>query len=328
MNLFEEIENLSGEELANALLRHLLLRSPSIRSAIIDAISIRSPIGLLSSTSHFSCYREYATLDEEHGAGRIDLILEVDEAVIGIESKLFAHFQPGQPQKYLNSLAQLSEGLSEVRGRTIRSLLVVLAPLSRRGEIENLLGQSASGIFIAWEELAAAIQAVRGDLDPGLAMLATEYLLYLEGRTAFLPKLDRLIPYLLARFENRGTDSQRDFMRRIKEVFPNPGTVSSGTNWIGFHFSPDDEISNLGWVGFVDASRVEEGARGARFVVAFKNEVETDSDYFDYRDFANPIWIQRRRGQCWDVNLDTTWSTPEIWATRFAPFFEVAMGEE
>jgi len=42
MNLFEEIEGLSGEELANAILRHLLLQTPSLGSAVIDEILYRS----------------------------------------------------------------------------------------------------------------------------------------------------------------------------------------------------------------------------------------------------------------------------------------------
>jgi hypothetical protein len=90
MNLFKEIEGLSGEPMVSALLRLVILRSQEIRDEIVRLISAKSPIGPVTSSSHFSCYAEYPTFDQVAGQGRIDIVLELDDAVIGIENKLFS----------------------------------------------------------------------------------------------------------------------------------------------------------------------------------------------------------------------------------------------
>ncbi|MBM3334082.1 PD-(D/E)XK nuclease family protein, partial [Candidatus Sumerlaeota bacterium] len=100
MNLLEELDGLQGENLASAALRFLVLQSNPCKNALLETLNKVSPIGPLTSTSHFSCYREYATSSEESGAGRLDLVLELDQAVVGIEAKLLAEFQPEQPTKY------------------------------------------------------------------------------------------------------------------------------------------------------------------------------------------------------------------------------------
>jgi len=64
MNLFSDLEGLSGKQLATAARRHITLQSPACRAAVLDA---RSPARPLLSTAHFSCYTEYATSDEVHG---------------------------------------------------------------------------------------------------------------------------------------------------------------------------------------------------------------------------------------------------------------------
>ena len=151
----------------------LMLRSPGCRNAVIRVIDAVSHVGLIESRSHFSCYAEHPTKDPELGDGRIDLLVEVDSAVIGIEAKFGAGFQADQPNKYQAEVQRLADQLSEARGHRLRRMFLVLAPAVRREEIEHLLGAEAR--VITWEEVIEALTHAVG-LDP-------EQLIELYGRS-------------------------------------------------------------------------------------------------------------------------------------------------
>jgi hypothetical protein len=147
MNLFTELEGLSGEGLATAGLRLLLLRSPACKEAFVRELDALSPFGPLLSNSHFSCYTEHPTHDESEGSGRLDLCIELDDVVVGIEVKLSAVFQPSQPAKYEAELKRMVGVLTELRRQEVRHFLVVLAPERRRSEIAHSLTRPQTRTF-------------------------------------------------------------------------------------------------------------------------------------------------------------------------------------
>ena len=107
MDVFSEIEGLSGENLGSALFRYLIFNSYEVRDSVITLFSDRSPIGPISYTSHFACRTEYPTSHKEFGDGRLDILIQLDDVVIGIENKFFAQFQENQPKKYVQTLKKL-----------------------------------------------------------------------------------------------------------------------------------------------------------------------------------------------------------------------------
>ncbi len=131
MNLFDELERLNGETLASAVLRLLILRSQPLRRAFLRLLDRLSPVGPITSTSHFSCYQEHATDDPELGSGRIDLVLELDDSIIGVEAKLHGEFRGSQPEKYKREMSRLAKVLGEARRRKFHQFLAILAPESR-----------------------------------------------------------------------------------------------------------------------------------------------------------------------------------------------------
>ena len=61
-------------------------------------ISAGSKQGPLSSESRFPCKREIGTRDEDDRQGRVDLVIETDDAVIGLGNELYTGFREGQQQ--------------------------------------------------------------------------------------------------------------------------------------------------------------------------------------------------------------------------------------
>ena len=92
MNFFSQIEGLVGENFSSAILRYLLERSPEIRDAFLAMISDVSPFGTIESRERFGSRREVTLKDSDNVGGRIDLFIETDNAVIGIENKFLAAF--------------------------------------------------------------------------------------------------------------------------------------------------------------------------------------------------------------------------------------------
>ena len=128
MNIFSEFEGLVGENLSSAILHYLLLNSEEVRETFLTLLSDKSPRGVIEFYEHFSVRKEYPTKDEELGNGRLDLLIQVDNFMIGIENKFHAAFQDGQPEKYQQSLSQSAELLAQINKVNVQSLLYILCP--------------------------------------------------------------------------------------------------------------------------------------------------------------------------------------------------------
>ena len=110
--------------------------------------------------THFACFREYETIDEAaNQRGRIDLLIETDDFVIGVENKFYAKFEDEQPNKYLKSLKENSQGLTQLRAKYLRHIsgsnymVVVLAPKRRRDEIKPVIKRNPHLTSLTWEEV-------------------------------------------------------------------------------------------------------------------------------------------------------------------------------
>lgn len=327
MNIFQDLEGLSGENLATGGLRHLLLRSIPIRDAVLELLSQVSPIGSLLSASHFSCYPEHPTVDDQHGRGRIDLVIEVDGAVCGIETKFFASFTVKQPEKYVASLSRLAETLSTGRGRSIRHGIFVLGPGQRRREIEAKIANIASVRFVSWEALLEAIGSVAVAADPVSAQLAKEFLYYVKSALGSMLDLERQLPELLGEFPERGTDLQCQFMRSLIVGLAAPNThLSRGADWCGYYITRDEKGLGTTWLGFVPRGRIEGADRsGALLVLASRQEWSVPEPQFKKVMPARPIELPELHGSYsagdhhWVVTIDASWSDPDVVQKLFAP---------
>ncbi|MDB4433279.1 PD-(D/E)XK nuclease family protein [bacterium] len=321
MNLFAEIEGRSNETLTTAVLRMLVLRSQELRDSFLALISRKASIRPIPSESFFSCSLEEPTDNERQGAGRIDLVLETDDAIVGIENKLFAAFQENQPGKYRATLTERAAELSKIRRREVRPLLAVLHPRSRQNEIDNLKGDLPGLVSVTWEDLVECFPHHDAPLDHTTQTILSEFRAFIGDRLAFLPDFAAWVPHLRRSWTPRGSEMQRELVARIWEFFPNGGTrMSIGESWAGYYFC-ETNGEKEGWYGFVDAFEVVQGTREAELIVATSFPVSIQSPALRTVDLKNEQFLgPGKKVFAWIIDFDDSWSSPDRWASKLRPF--------
>jgi len=191
MDIFSQVEGLSGENLGSTLLQCLIFNSHEVRNALIDLLSEESPIGPLSYDYHFSCRTEYPTTHDQLGAGRLDLLIQLDDVVIGIENKFFSQFQDGQPEKYIPSLSNVSESLKSMNHTDTRAVLYILCPEERESEArEKIHGVDNAGL-ITWQQVLARLSSVEHISNSVALIIKNEFVSYLKRHFSFIHDFEK-----------------------------------------------------------------------------------------------------------------------------------------
>lgn len=323
MNLLEQIEGLKGETLTSATLRWLLLRSAGYRETFTRLISDRSPVGPIDTGEHFAAFLESGTCNVEGERGRLDFVLESDGAVIGIENKLHAGFQLGQPGKYVEYLQKRASRLQDLRQRPHVPLLAVLAPEYRKTAIiEHCAGLSGT-LFVSWQELLNAFgirdEGVDAETRPVLAFLR-EYVL---RRISFLPDFQRWYPHFRGPFQDGGSPAQARLVGALWDFFPDGGgRLSFGKTWIGYYFC-SNASPRFGWYGFVPGAELDEqGPRGSELVAVTTFPVTSTATALRPVSMRHPGgWIAGHdAAHCWIVDFGEDWTDPQVWRETLAAF--------
>lgn len=99
-NLFANISTRTTEELASAVLHYLITTFPEARVSLLETLAGHLRRELLQ--DGFQAHLEFPTADRALEAdpllGRLDLVIETSDAVIGIENKIWAGFGYRQPE--------------------------------------------------------------------------------------------------------------------------------------------------------------------------------------------------------------------------------------
>lgn len=333
MNLFSEIEGCRGENLGSALLRFILLRSQDARvmfAEILTELYAES----CSVTHRFACTLEEQTNDDTHGSGRVDLIIEMDDVLVGIESKFNAQFQEGQPEKYLPELTKRAAELSQAGLITKnRPLLVILAPSDREPEVQKKIAglskdQQALCKFLAWENLLSRLMTVAPTQDNKTREVLTEFSAYVNSylKQSFFHKDQRWLNSLSTWVKN-GSERQRKVVAELWDFFPSPGGgLSAGDGWVGYYFE------NKGWYGFVNQQlaikeseypRNMSEARDAEFVIVVGYDLSSppDPNVLHRTSMKSPKFCGQVERGAWIVDVEKL-DTREKWARALLPFFQ------
>jgi len=141
MNILAALEGRAGEELTSAVLRMLLLRCHEFRERFVELLSKNSKLGPLSLCFTLLMLLRRIDEDEQEKRGRLDMVVEMDDAIVGIENKLSAQFQTDQPKKYLKKVQEKAVELGKLRssGNTskFRYILAILAPEDRKDAVRE-----------------------------------------------------------------------------------------------------------------------------------------------------------------------------------------------
>ena len=188
MNFFSETEGRSGENLSSALLRFILMRSQDARTRFAKLLTDLSGESF-AATYRFACKLEAGTADDTLGAGRIDMLIEMDDALVAIENKFNAAFQLNQPKKYFEPLGRFAK--ASVDGGAIsrnRYLLLILAPADRRSEIESKIAtldkdQQKLCKFLSWQEMLKELLEIAPTQDSKTREVILDFSTYVDGYT-------------------------------------------------------------------------------------------------------------------------------------------------
>lgn len=329
MNIFSEIEGSSGERLSSALLRYLIFNSPEIRDDIIRLFSKKSPVGPLEYFSHFSCETEFPTTDDDHGNGWLDILIQLDDVVIGIENKFNAPFQEGQPKKYINTLEQIRSSLSEIRRSEVRRLLFLLCPASRIAEATSKIQNIANAAVVTWEEVLDTLKSVKAVSNPVSSVVYREFVKYLERQLVFIDSFKTKLPHFNRSFPDYGTVLQAELVKAVWPYFPRAGPrLSKGTIWVGYYFYVDAKIEEKGWYGFLPASQIQDTTGNcAEFVIASTYDPKLSEEFIPVRLTSDVFIGEPDRTKAWIIRFDDEWDKADVWRKKLEPFWSIVKPE-
>lgn len=329
MNLFNTVERSSGENLSSAVLRYLLLRSMPARAALLNFLSDQSPCGPVYAEEQFGVFLEVATAtpnskSEEEIKGRVDLLLECDGAVIGIENKFDAEFQEGQPGKYLHTVKERAQQLSKSRNLppdAMRSLLFVLAPEQRQAYVKEQIGQQnlqGCCAFISWQSVLAKLSTV-DDADPVNRFLMSELQDYVNERIDFPPNIGRLLPHVAKTVPSRGSDLHAHMNDLLWPVFTaqlrQTYRRATANYYNGYYFGPSRHPKRC-WYGFIDRGSVNSDGPGCAFIVSTNLPITTVEDL---QAVTVEGWTEHG-WHCWEIPYELSWTLRSTWEEAVKPF--------
>jgi hypothetical protein len=328
MNLFREIEGLQGEKLASKVLSLLLLRSQELRSIFIDMISDESPNRPLSTWSRFACVCEQRTENEDTGAGYVDILIETDDAVIGIENKFHAPLGRNQPEKYLITLQEKASHLNALVGKqtAIDHLLVVLLPKDRR-ERESKALRDKGCVVLAWQDVLDAFKRITAHriLDPTTDAILRILDDFVLEKIGFMPNFTRLASHFRKNWAPSGNHYQYALLTALREVFPYPNNrIGTGRTWAGYYFATLLQPEQRGWFGFVPSENITDVTKrgnAAELIVATRFDVPSLSSTAFISVNVPNILGPKVSCNAWIINFDRQWSSPEKWREELNPFW-------
>ena len=315
MALINDIEGLKGENLASALLAHLLIRSEPVRRAFVDKISVLSNTGPIIVKQQFSVFTEFSTEKKK----RVDLLIQTDDAVIGVENKFDANFQAGQPKSYVKLVEDKANGLGEVWTSVFQPMLVVLAPKRREQETNKEIraqGIERTCVFLAWEELMTLLsrENLHG-LPPVDRFLVDELGEHVNAQTGAI-NLEQLVQHLNNPWQDRGSAVVKQFFGQViwplvVDTFTDSSTYGGARSYHGYNLSKGEE--DRPWIGFVDEGVVSgSDGVGAVFVVALRNKDAAMAlcENTKAREIALDGWDKYC---CVAVDYDSNWTERSDW---------------
>lgn len=335
LNLFGELEGKKQEVLASAILRFLLSGSQGLRATFCDILG--QMLGPIGSGNHFATYLEFATESEDLGSGRLDLLIETDEALIGVEIKVWAGFQDNQPEKYVQSLAARASALADLRKvQNYPSYLVVLAPDSRRRQMESEIAQKQShGLFnylgapckfLTWEALLERFEATEDVSVPGRFLVGElqSYFGEIEGALSNF----KALATQLHRWEPKGSRWHRDVVGGLWRLLPGVGSrLGAADTWCGYSLQSEDEDRSVqGWFGFVSKDQFIEPANlhDAELIFQLNQQVPAWAS----EDRALPRDLKSKNfPHTWIIRFDESWK-PVDWRNFLEPLQVLLSGTQ
>jgi hypothetical protein len=300
------IEGRRGEELTSAVLGLIVESSDSAGMALTKLLLDRAEVDAdPQPIDNAECER--STKDEVEGRGRLDILLETEKRIFGIENKIWAAFQSGQPEKYWPSLEERARNANKTPH------LYLLLPRWRMNPVKSDLYTE-----VKWQDVLQALEdGIRGEKHNDDATILIRWLnMYMEKQVEVLKPLAKYDD-LQGKFERGGTESQRKTVDGIWYMFREIGVygrANRGNHWSGYAFM--EKLSQAGehaWFGFIDGNLLVDGASDhSCFVVATTFECPgTENLPMKKITLGDPWWD--RRSIVWRIDLGQVHDDEATW---------------
>jgi hypothetical protein len=342
MKLFELFD--VGETEVCGVVNYLLLRSPELRDALIAVINDRTPLISLMSREHFSCTREWSNrkILPSGAKGRVDIVLEVDNAVIGIEAKIQAGLSDDQPDKYVDAVRKHAAALAEIRKSSIHAVIVLLLPLGQVDAAAKMLAEKKeqfSGVSLCILEWGALFEAWRvARVTDNVARFVLDELQFcVSMQTGSLADFSRLSRLIQAPLTESKHNAHHEFVswlfpafrgnRRYLNVRVNKPKGLENRTYLGYEFLAHPTDGAWGWYGFVSPEYVSDCSDEVPvFVLGTDFEIAQPSGInkaFEKITFTHPSFNWQTH-HWWRIRFDRSWDRLDVWRENLRPMQNAA----
>jgi hypothetical protein len=344
MRLFDLFLASEKEAFACGVVHYLLLRSPELRDALITTINERVPSIALTNNTHFSCTREWATEDTApvKTKGRVDILLEVDNAVIGIEAKVRAPLSDDQPHKYIDAVKGHADGLAKIRKRPVHSVIVLLLPIWQMRFAEDMLVSKKSDFHevtvcaLAWDTLFDAWRGARVT-DSVARFVVDEFERFVSIQTGSNADFPRLLPLIKESLSEARHDAHYEFVVWLSSAFRgNRATLRTRLQreldprvrtYTGYYFLTPQTDGLWGWYGFVDPRFAGDPTGKAPVLVMGTDfdvpDLEESKNVFQRIQFTHEAFSPDAKW--WKIRFNKDWDNLNRWREALAPMQKAAM---
>lgn len=339
MHIFSELEGSKGEIYITKILKYLLEHSIIFRYEFINFLNKSIDGADLHIEKWFKCKTEVYTLtEEENEKGYIDLMITIDNAIIGIENKIGAEFTVNQPEKYWYTIKKYANNHENPNGKEVKPYLLVFCPKRRIDKIKKDTGKNKFNIqVLSWESLLEHVTnkkrknnpifSIIGEKDESIfgSDIVSEYLfenfkLFLYDYLNFLPNFSEMYKNIGSDLQEAGRDNRSYFLSRllnrlqIKDVH-----VGHGKTWSGFYLNyyyKDNKKYYSAWFGFLAKSRVgDEAINESDLIVASNFPIEEDNELLTplYKLNEN-VWLNGvDADNHWRIEYKENWVSIDHW---------------
>lgn len=338
MNLFSEIEGRRGEELTSAVLRFLILRSQEGRETFRTLVSRSSKQGPIVMHEEFSCRSEVSMKDSQNdsdseqvsSSGRIDLLIQTDNAIIGVENKLDANFQTGQPEKYLVGLEQLAR-LQRTNSEQRKYIAVILAPRDRNAEIKEMISDhkdTSHYVQLDWEDLLDQLRNACSKNSDRISQILIDQLYdYIISNRRFWPS-ELYADHLRGVFDPHGVHGE--FIRKLTRIISAASRLGTGKTSIGYLLDiparPDTSLPDRTWLGFVTSDILENSTHKSELIlITTISETSIPPPQSLRQVRMKEPWWKDRPMHMWAIDYDDNeaWKRSATWRDLFEFLFKL-----
>lgn len=282
LNLFQNLESKKGETMAVAALRYLFMRNRPLREQFFRALGKSVSYSLYDDFDYFGCEievtcRKDGNLDNSEIVGWIDMVVESNKAVIGIEAKLGHRISSEQLLKYLPELQRRRQLHAKLRGTSIDLRLVLLVPdwqmqkaqeeaklaIDELNRLEGSGNQDSEIVrIITWQSVIRSLNQAKSDpsmtIEDAFVLSTLEH--YISSWSGEIAHFDFSWEAAYHEFSVGNPVPQREIVSHLSQFFPTgKSSMSTTGNYVGYNFSPDfTETESLpwdkvrwGWFGFI-----------------------------------------------------------------------------